>query len=95
MLCGLLVTTFWIPRAEYGPDGAVKALEEWGLGREKNGFAETKLARLFSQMYKQIANMLNILYLWLDKVTGGDEAEKRQIMKEQARVQESDHAEAL
>ncbi|RDW82504.1 MFS general substrate transporter-58 [Coleophoma cylindrospora] len=88
MLCGLLMTIFWIPRAEHGPDGAVKTLEEWELGREKNGFAETRAARIFFRLYKGIAGKLDALYLWLDKMIGGDEAAQRQLIKQRTRMRE-------
>jgi hypothetical protein len=77
MLCGLATTIWWIPGAEHGPDGKVKTLEEWEVGRAINSFSRTWLAKIIAVIWKWIAKVWDAIYLWLDKMSGGDEAERR------------------
>lgn len=76
MLCGLVITIYWLPGQEH-QNGKVKSLEEWEVGRESNTFAKTRFARTVAAMYRRVAKTLDNVYLWLDKISGGDEAERR------------------
>lgn len=79
MLLGLFVTWKWIPGQEHGPDGKVKTLEQWEVGRNTpNGFAQTKLARVTRKIWKVLAHVVEAIYLFLDKLAGGDEKEIRE-----------------
>jgi hypothetical protein len=77
MLCGLFITFYWLPRIEQGTDGAVKSLEEWEVGRDENGFSKTWLAKRVEPIYHWVAETCDKVYLWLDRISGGDEAERR------------------
>jgi hypothetical protein len=83
MLCGLLITIFWIPGKERGPQGDPKTLEEWEVGRDSNIFAQTKSARAVAGVYHRVAKTWDKVYLWLDKISGGDEKERRAAEMEQ------------
>ena len=58
-------------------DGEVKTLEEWEVGRETNRFSKTRVARIVAAQYRRVAKTWDVFYLWLDKISGGDEAERR------------------
>lgn len=79
MLLGLLVTWKWIPGQEHGPDGTIKTLEQWEVGRNTpNGFAQTKFARATRKIWKILAHVVEAIYLYLDKLAGGDGKELRE-----------------
>ena len=82
MLAGLATTIYWIPGAEHGPDGKVKTLEEWEIGRAVNSFSRTWLAKIIAFIWRRIAKIWEAVYMWLDKVSGGDEAERRLQLRE-------------
>jgi hypothetical protein len=88
MLCGLIITIFWIPAGELGPDGKVKTLEEWEVGRECNTFATTRFARVIASVYHRVAKIWDNIYMWLDKISGGDEAERRMEEHEEEEMEE-------
>ena len=85
MLCGLLITIFWIPGGsqERGIEGGVKTLEEWEVGRDSNTFAKTKCARLIASVYHRLAKSWDKIYLWLDTISGGEEVERRAAEREE------------
>ena len=56
MLCGLLITVFWLPRMEHNADGKVKSLEEWQVGREANGFSKEWSAKVIANLYHWVIN---------------------------------------
>ena len=87
MLGGLATTIWWIPGAEHGPDRKVKTLEEWEVGRTINSFSQTWLAKIIAFIWRRIAKTWDGIYLWLDKVSGGDEAERRLELREELRMQ--------
>lgn len=87
MILGLFVTWKWIPGQEHGPDGKVKTLEQWEVGRKTpNGFAQTRLAKVTGTIWKVLARVAEAIYLFLDKMAGGDEKE----LREQARRNEQE-----
>ena len=90
MLGGLATTIWWIPGQEHGPEGKVKTLEEWEVGRAINSFSRTWFARIIAVIWRWIARVWDAIYLWLDKVSGGDEAERRSEEREaeELRMQE-------
>ncbi|CAG8978486.1 hypothetical protein HYALB_00005061 [Hymenoscyphus albidus] len=82
MLLGLFVTWKWIPGQEHGPDGKVKTLEQWEVGRTTpNGFSQTKTARAVRRVWKVAAGVIELVYLFLDKLAGGDEKEVRELAR--------------
>lgn len=86
MLLGFLLTLFYIPAHEHNSSGAVKSLEELEIGRGPNGFGNTFLARRIAPVWRAIARAWDGAYLWLDKVTDGDLAERRQREMEEVSV---------
>lgn len=76
MLCGLVITICWLPGQEC-QNGTVKSLEEWEVGRESRTFARTGFAQAIAAAYHRAAKTWDKIYLWLDKISGGDEAERR------------------
>ncbi|KAH7364642.1 major facilitator superfamily domain-containing protein [Rhexocercosporidium sp. MPI-PUGE-AT-0058] len=78
MLLGLITTIRWIPGQEHGPDGGVKTLEQWEVGRQTpNGFSNTWSARTFEVLWKMLARMSMGVYLFVDGLAGGDARERR------------------
>jgi len=57
MLCGLMVTIFWLPRMERNIDGKVKSLEEWQVGRDANGFSNSHMAKFVAGVYHRVAKV--------------------------------------
>lgn len=87
MLLGLWATWKWIPGQDHGPDGKVKTLEQWEVGRSTpNGFSQTRLARVVEKCWKSIAKVMDRIYLALDSLAGGDEKERRQQERERLRA---------
>ena len=62
---------------EYNAEGGIKTLEEWEAGREANGFSKAWLARIIAPIYHWMERSWDKAYLWLDRISGGDEAERR------------------
>lgn len=80
MLLGLVTTIYWIPGEEHGPDGTVKTLEQWQVGRQiPNGFANTWSARTFEVLWNSFARLSMGSYLFLDGLVGGDARERREM----------------
>ncbi|KAH6690218.1 major facilitator superfamily domain-containing protein [Leptodontidium sp. MPI-SDFR-AT-0119] len=80
MLLGLITTIRWIPGQEHGPDGSVKTLEQWEVGRETpNGFSTTWTARRFEVFWKFLARLSMGVYLFVDDLAGGDARERREM----------------
>jgi PHS family inorganic phosphate transporter-like MFS transporter len=93
MLLGLLTTIAYIPADEHGPNGKVKTLEQWEIGRETpNGFAQTRLARVVEWCWRLLAKGWARVYLVVDHLAGGDERERREANKEEQRRRETDEA---
>ena len=87
MLLGLIITWKWIPGQEHGQDGNIKTLEEWEVGRPTpNGFAQTRMAKLVERAWKFLARVADRLYLFADRLAGGDVKE----MREQAKRDEEE-----
>jgi hypothetical protein len=82
MLGCLATTIWWIPGTEHGPDGKVKTLEEWEVGRAINSFSQSWLAKIVALIWRRIAKTWGRIYLWLVKVSGGDEVERRLELRE-------------
>lgn len=92
MLCGLFITVFWLPAQERNNRGEVKSLEEWEVGRGSNTFSKTKFALAVASVYHSIAKTWDNVYLWLDKISGGDEAERRLELREEEEMDEMSEA---
>jgi hypothetical protein len=97
MLLGFFVTLFWIPGNEHGAEGEIKTLEDWEVGRESNEFDKAWLAKMIVPVYHKAAKIWDRFYLWLDKITDGDLAERRQreaeeiqVMQEMQEMQEAE-----
>ena len=72
MLLGLLATVKWIPGQEHGPDGKVKTLEQWEVGRETpNRFAQTRVAKIVEWIWKRTVKAADRVYLALNGLVGG------------------------
>jgi len=82
MLFGFVMSIYWLPGDEHGSDGDVKTLEEWQVGRGVNTFSQTWLARVVATRYRWCAGVGDRVLLWLNKISGGDEAERRKMMRE-------------
>ncbi|XMA19389.1 hypothetical protein WAI453_012180 [Rhynchosporium graminicola] len=84
MLLGLITTIYWISGAEHGPDGTVKTLEQWEVGRPTpNGFSTTRSARTFEVFWKSLARLWMGIYLFIDGFAGGDARERRDMKTEE------------
>lgn len=82
MLLGLITTIRWIPAQEHGPDGTVKTLEQWEVGRPTpNGFSNTWTARTVEIVWKWLASLSMRLYLFVDGLAGGDARERRDMAR--------------
>lgn len=82
MLLGLITTIRWIPAQEHGPDGTVKTLEQWEVGRPTpNGFSNTWTARTVEIVWKWLARLSMRLYLFVDGLAGGDARERRDMAR--------------
>ncbi|KAL2065150.1 hypothetical protein VTL71DRAFT_4291 [Oculimacula yallundae] len=101
MLLGLFTTIYWIPGNEHGPDGTVKTLEQWEVGRPiPNGFSNTWSARTFEVLWKLFARFWMGFYLFVDGLAGGDARERREMARlekeneeERERMRELDEVE--
>ncbi|CZT47243.1 related to high-affinity phosphate permease, phosphate-repressible [Rhynchosporium secalis] len=84
MLLGLITTIYWISGAEHGPDGTVKTLEQWEVGRPTpNGFSTTRSARTFEVFWESLARLWMGIYLFIDGFAGGDARERRDMKREE------------
>ncbi|KAK0102539.1 Inorganic phosphate transporter pho84 [Cadophora gregata] len=82
MLLGLITTIRWIPGQEHGPDGTVKTLEQWEVGRPTpNGFSNTWTARTVEVAWKFLTTISMRLYLFVDGLAGGDARERREMAR--------------
>lgn len=89
MLLGLITTIYWIPRQEHGPDGTVKTLEQWEVGRETpNGFANTFLARMVEVTWKFLARIIIEVGLTVDAWVGGDARDRRDLARQERENEE-------
>jgi MFS transporter, PHS family, inorganic phosphate transporter len=86
MLLGLITTIFWIPGDEHTPDGTVKTLEQWEVGRGPNGFAKTRLARIVAVVYHWLVKFWDVIYMFLDSISGKEEAQRREWARTQAEM---------
>jgi MFS transporter, PHS family, inorganic phosphate transporter len=91
MLLGLLTTVKWLPGQEHSPDGKVKTLEQWEVGREiPNRFAQTRAAKIVEWTWKLVVRVADSVYLALDGLVGGEEKEKRELDRQGAEMEERD-----
>jgi hypothetical protein len=66
MLLGLVVTVLWIDQPERRPDGELKTLEDWQVGRPTpNNFAESTVARFVEGAWKWAVRVVQALDVWL------------------------------
>lgn len=92
MLCGLVITWLWIPSNEHAPDGEVKTLEQWEVGRGDNGFSNTWLARIVAAVYRWLVRNWKVIYKFLSSISG-DEADRQKLEAARAAEQEDDEDE--
>jgi hypothetical protein len=80
MLLGLVVTVRWIDLPERLPNGDLKTLEDWQVGRPKpNNFAESTVAQFVEGVWKWAVGVVQALDAWLSgeegEAEGGEDAE--------------------
>jgi|SRR5580700_73062 hypothetical protein len=101
MLVGFFTTFYWLPRNEYTFDpqtriNKVKTLEQWEVGRDSGTFSATRLARFIAAVYHHFAKVWDVVYMWLDGISGGEVAQRRQYQATiAARVAAQNTAEAM
>ncbi len=86
MLFGLFITIFWVPGNEHVPDGSVKTLEQWEVGRGPNGFSKMWLARIVAAVYHWLVKVWDVIYMFLDSISGKEEAQRRELAQAQAEM---------
>jgi hypothetical protein len=83
MLLGLLVTVRWIDLPERLPNGGLKTLEDWQVGRPTpNNFAESTVAKFVESAWKWAVGRVQTLDAWLS----GEEGEAEGVEEAQPQV---------
>jgi hypothetical protein len=60
---------------------------QWQVGRETNTFSTTRLAKGVAAVYKWLVKVWDVIYLWLDNISGGEETQRRELAEEARRLE--------
>ncbi|CZR50448.1 related to high-affinity phosphate permease, phosphate-repressible [Phialocephala subalpina] len=78
MLLGLYTTIVWIPGQEHSPTGSAKTLEQWAKGRSpEKDYSDTRWGKVIERIWKWCGRVGDRVFMFLDGLSGGEEAERR------------------
>ncbi|KAF8853361.1 MFS general substrate transporter [Acephala macrosclerotiorum] len=79
MLLGLYTTIVWIPGQEHSPTThTAKTLEQWAKGRSpEKDYSDTRWGKVVEGIWKWCGRVGDRVFMFLDRLSGGEEAERR------------------